>query len=115
MKNGRENCYARRNRSNAFSDLTEVKTRPVCVISSDVYNKSGGDFVCIPLTTVDKVNFHNLLLSSEDLLVSRVDRLSWLRTDKLFSAHVSLIEGKLGSITKMTLKKAKENIMTKVL
>ena len=81
-----------------FSNQTLQKVRPAIVISNNEINSTTEDVMLIPLTSVLKDAPYSVLLTIESLIEGKLPVASRARADKVFTAHKSLIQRKLGVV-----------------
>ncbi len=79
-----------------FSDLTAQKTRPALVIS-----KLGGDdiILCQITSKIHNKDTYWIELSTEDFVSGSLNKDSFIRPNKLFTADSKIINKNIGSIT----------------
>jgi mRNA interferase MazF len=82
-----------------FSDLTRSKLRPAVVLAE----VSDGDFILCQITT--KPYRSRVVIPIEPTVDSKsgLRQLSYARTEKLFTAHESVIREQIGFVSKGTL------------
>jgi len=78
-----------------FTDLTATKRRPALVVAS----LKGDDLIVCQITSKAKDNY-SIYLSDNDFSKGRLPMDSFIRPNRLFTAHKDLIERKVGSLKK---------------
>jgi mRNA interferase MazF len=82
-----------------FTDLTSQKRRPVIVISSNVYNRSGRDVIVVAMTSNPATAPFSFPVTSRDLVLGKLNRPSMVRVDKIYTLAQSLIVKKFGKVS----------------
>lgn len=70
-----------------FSDLSATKRRPALVVAS----LPGDDVILCQITSVFHSDRYAVAVSDEDFVAGSLARLSYVRTDRLFTADSALI------------------------
>ncbi len=82
-----------------FSDLSASKLRPALVIASS----GRGDWVCIQITSNPYSDPLAIEINDSDFQIGSLNRLSYIRPGKLFTANQSLFRRSVGKITERKL------------
>ena len=90
-----------------FSDLSQSKLRPAVVLA-DV---GRGDCVLCQVTSNAYADPHAVLLSAGDFSVGSLQRASYARPGKLFTANGSLIVREVGRLTPGALTRVLERVL----
>ncbi|HLL14245.1 MAG TPA: type II toxin-antitoxin system PemK/MazF family toxin [Pyrinomonadaceae bacterium] len=77
-----------------FSDLSQAKLRPAIVLAS----AGREDWVLCQVTSNAYADVHALEISDSDFLTGGLQRTSYARPGKLFTAHGSLIVAEVGTL-----------------
>ena len=90
-----------------FSDLSTSKLRPALVIASS----GRGDWVCIQITSNPYSDHLAIEVNDSDFQIGSLNRLSYIRPGKLFTANQSLFRRSVGKITERKLHEVRETII----
>ena len=82
-----------------FTDLSLHKKRPVVIISSDDYNRTGLDVIVVAMTSRPAVQPYGFQISSADLVQGALNRPGTVRVDKIYALAASIIEKKFGNVS----------------
>jgi mRNA interferase MazF len=91
-----------------FSDLTEIKQRPVLVISKNKYNSKNEDIITCGITSNLKDSSHSVLIDNEKLNSGKIPKTSRIKVDKIFTLEQGIVRKKLAKINTETFQKVKE-------
>tara|TARA_Y100000310_G_scaffold328062_1_gene395483 strand:- start:26859 stop:27194 length:336 start_codon:yes stop_codon:yes gene_type:complete len=91
-----------------FSDLSNIKNRPVLVISKNQDNDSVEDIITCGITSHLKNTKYSLFIDNNDLEEGEIPSKSRIKIDKLFTIKKNIIQKKVAKINKETLKKVKK-------
>ena len=89
-----------------FSDLSSVKRRPALAVS--VFE--GHDLLLCQITSQFQPDNYSFRLNDSDFKAGNLNLPSFIRGNKLFTADISLIQYKIGSIKDKKLKDVVESI-----
>ncbi len=89
-----------------FSDLTNTKRRPALIIA----NLQGDDFIMSQITSQARVDNYSIILYKEDFVKGKLNLVSLIRPNRLFTIDKSLIENKVGFLKKEKLNKVIEKV-----
>jgi len=78
-----------------FSDLSGAKYRPVLVLA----DAGRGDFVLCQVTSNQYGDPRAIELDEHDFAEGSLDRVSYVRPGKLFTAHEGLVRARVGALT----------------
>ncbi len=87
-----------------FTDLTQVKKRPVLVIKSD---NELGDIVCFQITSQPHAK-NTLALENGSFKSGELKLKSFVKYDKCFTLNTAIVEKKLATVTMDFMAKTKE-------
>lgn len=90
-----------------FSDLSRSKLRPACVLA----DAGRGDFVLCQITSNPYADPQAVELAQSDFAAGSLQRVSYARPGKLFTAHLSLIQAAVGVLTPVAAKQVVERVM----
>ncbi len=90
-----------------FSDLSTSKKRPVLVVS----NLPGEDIIVCPITSQIKINDFYVKLENKDFKSGKLNIKSFIRTNKLFTSHHSIVNYKIGSVNKELIKQVENKLI----
>ncbi len=96
-----------------FSDLSSSRKRPAVVVA----NLSGDDLILAQITTASaRIDEYAVSLETKDFQTGKLDVLSLIRPNKLFTADISIISSKIGTLKETKVKEIQDslvNIFTK--
>ena len=90
-----------------FSDLSATKRRPALVLAQ--VNK--GDVILCQITSKPYSDPASVLISLEDFSTGQLNRESFARPCKLFTAHNSLIRQKVATLNKQKFTEVTEKLL----
>ncbi len=91
-----------------FSDLSNIKQRPVLILSKDSDNKNSDDVITCGITSNTKNTGYSVLINNKNLEKGIIPTESRIKIDKLFTLNKNIIKKKIAKINKTTLNKVKE-------
>ena len=94
-----------------FSDLSNIKQRPVLILSKDSDNKISEDIITCGITSNLRDIKYSVLIDNNDLEKGEIPAKSRIKIDKLFTLNKNIIKKKVAKINKETLLKVKEEFM----
>lgn len=77
-----------------FSDQSGAKQRPVLVVAA---GDAQGDFIAVPVTS-QPGHAHAIDLNTADLSEGKMPKPSWIKADKPYTLHRSLILKRFGAV-----------------
>ena len=89
-----------------FTDLSATKKRPALVISV----LEGDDLIVCQITGQVVRNSYVVELGGGDIVGGRLDGLSYIRPNKVFTSDKSIICYKIGKITPLKMKQVEEKL-----
>ncbi len=90
-----------------FSDLSATKLRPALVVASS----SRGDWICAQITSNPYSDPSAIEISDEDFQVGSLNRNSYVKPAKLFTANESLFRRSVGEINQKKLYEVHSSII----
>ena len=93
-----------------FSDLTQIKKRPVLIISNDSYNELFEDVLVCIITSKHYEDNYSVNLENDDLEFGVLPEPSTIKAHKIFSVHKTKIIKKFSSIKPSLYKKVFDRI-----
>ena len=91
-----------------FSDLSSVKRRPSLVL----FDLPNQDIVLCQITSKDKADPLAIELSKSDFIRGGLERVSFVRPTRIFTAEKSIIQYKTGTISKEKFDQVKNSIIS---
>ncbi len=82
-----------------FTDLSDVKRRPVLVVSNLRHNKISRGFICCGITSNPKNRAHSVVLAQTDMLEGALPVRSRIKFDKVFTLERTLVIKVLGKVS----------------
>jgi mRNA interferase MazF len=90
-----------------FSDLTRSKLRPALILA----DAGRGDWIACQITSNPYADPHAILLAPEDFTSGGLQRASYARPGKLFTANVSLFAAVAGMLTQDRLAEVRNTLV----
>lgn len=94
-----------------FRNSTGAKVRPVIVLSNEKYNKTFADFIGVAVTSNLDIRDHTILLTDKELENGRLRTASVVKVDYISSMEQSLVQKRIGRITKRTFENIIQELM----
>ena len=91
-----------------FSDLSQVKLRPAVVLA----DAGRGDWILCQITSNPYSDPHAVELLASSFQRGSLQRTSYARPGKLFTANAQLVVGLAGTLTRPALSKVLEAVIT---
>ena len=91
-----------------FSDLSSIKRRPALVL----VNLVGSDIILCQITSKRRSDSYSIELNKEDFSQGGLDRISYVRVDRIFTSEKSIILRKAGTINSKKLAEIRNTIVT---
>ena len=85
-----------------FWNTTGTKVRLVIVISNEKYNTSFDDFIGVAVTSNTELRDHTIPLTDSELETGKMKVQSVIKVDYISSMDQSLVQKKIGRITKQS-------------
>ena len=97
-----------------FSNLKEIKQRPVLVLSPLSYNKRSDDIITCGITSNLKDKQCSILIDTVNLSSGFIPVKSRIKVDKLFTLEKTIVKRKLARVNKSTMSKVKREFISLV-
>jgi mRNA interferase MazF len=99
-----------------FTDLSSSKRRPVIVISSNDYNKSGIDMIVVAMTSNPVQTPYSFTITNRDIEEGHLNRPGTIRVDKIYTLSQSLSVRTFGKVKLVTVRRIRTliNAVTKL-
>ncbi|WP_114783143.1 type II toxin-antitoxin system PemK/MazF family toxin [Botryobacter ruber] len=81
-----------------FTDLTQQKLRPALIISNQVVNRTG-DYILVQITSKERNDVLSIRINDNNYSEAPLLVQSYLRLQKIFTLHESLLSGKQTAVT----------------
>ncbi len=91
-----------------FSDLSNVKRRPVLVLSNNNDNKNSEDLVICGITSNLRDKKHSVAIETHNLLVGQISIKSLIKVDKLFSIKKSIVIKRIAKLNQDAFEEVKK-------
>lgn len=95
-----------------FTDLTQVRRRPVLVLSGKKHNRASKDFICCGITSNLNNRRNSILLEPSELVEGSIPTRSRIKFDKLFTLEQGLILKSLGRVSSNKLTEVKNGLIS---
>ncbi len=93
-----------------FSDLQNAKKRPVLLLTAP---DSYGDFICLAITSREH-HANSVVLNQDDMAEGVLPKLSWIRTDKVFTLSQGGIVKTVGRVKREIIEQSLEGLCSSV-
>ena len=90
-----------------FSDLSATKLRPALVLAS----ASRDDWICLQITSKPYADPNPIELNQADFIQGSLQRISYLRPGKIFTAHDTLFQRSAGQISAEKLEQTRQAVI----
>ena len=90
-----------------FSDLTKSKKRPALVVA----NIDGDDVILCQITSESRYDKYAIILKEEEFKQGKLNVISMIRPNRLFTADKSIIQYKVGSLKQNKIKEVEEKLI----
>lgn len=94
-----------------FSDLSNIKQRPVLILSKNRDSQTSNDIITCGITSNLKNTKHSVLIGNNDLEKGEIPAKSRIKIDKLFTLDKNIVKKKIAKINKTILLKVKKEFM----
>jgi mRNA interferase MazF len=91
-----------------FSNLSSIKRRPALVLIS----LPGPDIILCQITSKPRMDDYSIELNTVDYSQGGLDRVSYVRVDRIFTAEKSIVLRKAGNLKPDKLTKIRKAIIT---
>jgi len=93
-----------------FSDMTEIKKRPVLVISNSEFNKISQDIVVCQISSNLTNRVHGILIDNNNLEAGNLLSESLIKVHRLIALDKKLIEKRIGKTNSKTFRQVKKEL-----
>ena len=91
-----------------FSDLSSSRKRPAVVVA----NLTGDDLILAQITTASaRSDKYAVPLETRDFQIGKLTVSSLVRPNKLFTAHISIISSKIGTLKEIKIKEIQDSLV----
>ncbi len=91
-----------------FSDLSSSRKRPAVVVA----NLSGDDLILAQITSAaSRSDEYAVSLETKDFQMGKLDVSSLIRPNKLFTADISIISSKIGTLKENKIKEVQDSLV----
>lgn len=97
-----------------YSDLSEIKQRPVLVLSCKEYLIKNQDFLCCILTSSKKNFYRGIKIENSDLEIGKLQFETVAIPSKIFSLHKKSVIKKIGKASKSKTKEITNKILEEI-
>jgi len=91
-----------------FSDLSNIRKRPVLILSKNKDNEIVDDVITCGITSNLKNTKYSIEIDNKDLEKGKIPIKSRIKIDKLFTLKQSIIEKKIAKVNQETFEKVRE-------
>lgn len=95
-----------------FTDLSQIKRRPVLVLSSQKHNRTSKDFISCGITSNLENRRNSVLLDPSEMTEGSIPVRSRIKYDKIFTLEKGLILKGLGKVSPQKLAKVKSGLIS---
>ncbi len=86
-----------------FTDLTEVKKRPVLVISNETYNSTSDDIIVLAITSNLSERNHTIRIDNDSLIWGALPKASRIKADHIIKISKQIIKKELSKVKSSVL------------
>jgi len=91
-----------------FSDLSKAKLRPALALAASAHD----DWICLQITSNPHADPRAFQLNESDFACGSLQRISFVRPGKLFTAHVTLFHRVVGTLREETLARIRASVIS---
>ncbi|MDG7011554.1 MAG: type II toxin-antitoxin system PemK/MazF family toxin [Nitrososphaerota archaeon] len=95
-----------------FTDLSQIKRRPVLVLSSQKHNRTSKDFISCGITSNLENRRNSVLLDPSEMTEGSIPVRSRIKYDKIFTLEKGLVLKGLGKVSPQKLAKVKNGLIS---
>ena len=95
-----------------FTDLSEVKRRPVLILSNRAHNSSSKDFICCGMTSNPANRRNSILIDPTEMAEGSIPVRSRIKYDRVFTLDRSLVVKALGMVSEQKLATVKRGLIS---
>lgn len=89
-----------------FTNLSEIKKRPVIVISNEIYNSSGEDLIVLAITSNQKERAYTVPIDNNSLMNGFLPVKSRIKADHVLKVSKEIVNKELGKVRPEILREA---------
>ena len=90
-----------------FSDLSAAKRRPALVVAS----LPGDDVILCQITSVSRSDSYTVQIDEADFVIGSLDRTSFVRTNRLFTADTAIITRLAGQLSQRKINEVMDRLI----
>jgi len=90
-----------------FTDLSNIKQRPVLVLSNNSYNRKSEDIITCGITSNLKNKEYSVLIDYENLVKGNIPTKSRIKVDKLFTLKKAIVRNRVAKVDEETMAEVK--------
>jgi mRNA-degrading endonuclease toxin of MazEF toxin-antitoxin module len=95
-----------------FTDLSQVKRRPVLVLSNRRHNGASKDFICCGMTSNLGNRRNSVMLDPSEMAQGAIPVRSRIKYDKVFTLENNLVVKELGKVSEQKLDKVRRGLIS---
>jgi mRNA interferase MazF len=95
-----------------FTDLSQVKRRPVLILSNRSHNRTSRDFICCGITSNLENSRNSILLDPSELTEGTIPVRSRIKYAKVFTLEKTLVGKRLGRVSQQKLEKVRRGLIS---
>src|SRR5438445_9752634 len=95
-----------------FTDLSQVKRRPVLILSSSRHNRDSRDFISCGITSNLGNRRNSVMLDPSDMVDGSIPTRSRIKYDKVFTLEKGLLLSVLGRFSSHKLRTVKSSLIS---
>ena len=95
-----------------FTDLSQIKRRPVLVLSNRNHNGTSRDFICCGITSNLANRRNSVLLEPSGMVEGEIPVRSRIKYDKVFTLEKSLVVKELGKVSQQKRDKVRAGLIS---
>jgi len=94
-----------------FSNLKEIRQRPVLILSKNSYLNECDDVLVCGITSNLKNSKYSIFIDNSNLIEGKIPVKSKIKVDKLFNLEQEIIIKKIGRVNKETFREVKKEFI----
>ena len=95
-----------------FTDLSQVKRRPVLILSSSRHNRDSRDFISCGITSNLGNRRNSVMLDPSEMVDGSIPARSRIKYDKVFTVEKGLVLRGLGKVSSHKLSQVRSGLMS---
>jgi len=95
-----------------FTDLSQVKRRPVLILSSSRHNRDSRDFISCGITSNLGNRRNSVMLDPSEMVDGSIPTRSRIRYDKVFTLEKGLVLRGLGKVSSQKLSQVRSGLIS---